>query len=318
MLSVPSTMAALDDLRQRILEREDRLWDESLQLDTRGWLLPVTTRPSATQPTASPTRRLCVVAALAWSELGKPDMSDRWLDTAASAPLPGPILDGLSSIESGVAMIRGLRLLTDGDIGQAIGVARRAVELEANSIPPWRAVSCIVLGGSLYWRGESSEARPLLEETVRVGHELGGRDRRDRGARLPRRHRTRRWRSPGGRATRPPRYRSRARNAKRRPRANDGAPHAGGGAGGPGSPRRGRDRDPARIGARSAQVGRTHTWLRPRRPCSRSPRPRRSGRGERTAARRASDARSVSRSRNCRLEARADREPAPPYPSAST
>ena len=101
-------------------------------------------------------------------------MSDCWLDTAASAPLPGPILDGLSSIESGVAMIRGLRLLTDGDIGQAIGVARRAVELEANSIPPWRAVSCIVLGGSLYWRGESSEARPLLEETVRVGHELAG------------------------------------------------------------------------------------------------------------------------------------------------
>ena len=113
--------------------------------------------------------RLCVPAAMAWYFLGRPDLCDRWLETAACAPLAGPILAGLSSIESGIAMIRGLNLRADGDIGQAIEVARRAVALEANGRPRWRAVSCSILGVSLYWGGKAKEARPLLEETVRVG-----------------------------------------------------------------------------------------------------------------------------------------------------
>ncbi len=117
--------------------------------------------------------RLCVAAAMVWSELGRGDKSDRWLDAASHAPLPGPILDGLSSVESGVAIIRAIRLRLDGDIGQATAVARDAVEFESDGIPPWRAVASVVLGMSLYWGGQGEDARPHLEETLSIGHELG-------------------------------------------------------------------------------------------------------------------------------------------------
>ena len=56
--------------------------------------------------------RLCVAAAMVSSELGRAAASDRWLEAAERAPLPRPIMDGLSSIESGVAMIHGIRLPT--------------------------------------------------------------------------------------------------------------------------------------------------------------------------------------------------------------
>jgi LuxR family maltose regulon positive regulatory protein len=89
----------------------------------------------------------------------------RWLTVAESGSYAGPLPDGTTSLESGVAVVRAAFVF--GDVRQTLDAARRALELEANADSPWRAVVPGVLGCNLYWAGESDESRRMLQESLR-------------------------------------------------------------------------------------------------------------------------------------------------------
>jgi LuxR family maltose regulon positive regulatory protein len=82
---------------------------------------------------------------------------------------PHQVLDGTSSIESGAALIRAFAVFSVAGSSRAREAARKAVELEPDEASPWQAVVHLALGYSLYWSGEFSEARALLEDAARLG-----------------------------------------------------------------------------------------------------------------------------------------------------
>ncbi len=67
-----------------------------------------------------------------------------------------------------MAALRAIEFRMAGDLPRAAEEGRRAVALEPEASPgAWGAVTYVVLAGSLYWLGETAEARALLEEVVR-------------------------------------------------------------------------------------------------------------------------------------------------------
>jgi LuxR family maltose regulon positive regulatory protein len=95
------------------------------------------------------------------------DEIERWLAVASASPDPGPLANGIASVESCVALLRAL-YLTRG-AGPAVAAAQRALELE----PPesgWRRQALLGLGQALYLQGRSDEARAPLLEALRLPH----------------------------------------------------------------------------------------------------------------------------------------------------
>lgn len=111
---------------------------------------------------------LCVARAATATTLGQPQAAARWLSAAEQLPEPGPPPDGGTSIESEVATLRALAFRLEGDLGNAVRQARRAVDLEP-ATSPWRALACAALGGSLYRLGEQAEARRWLQAALKAG-----------------------------------------------------------------------------------------------------------------------------------------------------
>jgi ATP/maltotriose-dependent transcriptional regulator MalT len=75
-----------------------------------------------------------------------------------------PLVDGLSSVESSLMLLRAV--FPDGDHGAELLAARRAVELEEEG-SPWRALACYTLGRGCYYEGEFDEAdRWLIESSA--------------------------------------------------------------------------------------------------------------------------------------------------------
>jgi LuxR family maltose regulon positive regulatory protein len=113
-------------------------------------------------PAAAAEPQLALVRASLAAQTAQPaDEIERWLAVASDGTRPGPLANGIASIESCVAMVRGL-YLTQG-VTQAVAAAKRALELE----PPdsgWRRQALLALGQALYLQGRAGEARaPLLE-----------------------------------------------------------------------------------------------------------------------------------------------------------
>src|SRR5262249_7549981 len=77
----------------------------------------------------------------------------------------GPLPDGFSSLEASLATLGGL--IAWGDLGTALGHARRAVELEGPE-SPWRPVVAFALGVDLYLSGEFDEAERWLSEAAEL------------------------------------------------------------------------------------------------------------------------------------------------------
>jgi LuxR family maltose regulon positive regulatory protein len=113
--------------------------------------------------------RLCL--ARAWTSFAKGALDEvlPCLDTAEAAPVPGPLLDGTTSIASGAATLRASYWLRIGDFGKTVSYAREALALEQG---PWRAISANCLGTAFYWLDEPAQARRQLEATIEVGREL--------------------------------------------------------------------------------------------------------------------------------------------------
>lgn len=135
---------------QRSLMNEGRLATLARWLEELSW------------PEATVEPQLALVRASLAAQTARPaDEIERWLAVAAAGARPGPIANGIASIESCIAILRCL-YLTQG-VTAAVAAARRALELE----PPgsgWRRQALIGLGQALYLQGEGDQARaPLLE-----------------------------------------------------------------------------------------------------------------------------------------------------------
>jgi LuxR family maltose regulon positive regulatory protein len=139
--------------------------NEGRLVTVAGWLdgLP----PAAVESDA----RLCL--ARAWHALltNRNDRVERWIERAEAAPLPGPIRDGTSSIESGAALIRTIHLYYRGDIAGCERWARRALELEPEG-SLWHSMAYSGVAAAHYWRTEA-QAADALERTAALAEASG-------------------------------------------------------------------------------------------------------------------------------------------------
>jgi ATP/maltotriose-dependent transcriptional regulator MalT len=74
--------------------------------------------------------------------------------------------DGIKSLAFGAALTRAALLFDD--VGRSAGAARRALDLAGSEPSPFSWMAQATLGRALYLSGQSAEARPGLEELVRV------------------------------------------------------------------------------------------------------------------------------------------------------
>jgi LuxR family maltose regulon positive regulatory protein len=117
-------------------------------------------------PAATADPQLALVRASLAAQTAQPaDEIERWLAVAAAGSHSGPLANGIASVESCVAILRGL-YLTQG-VTPAVAAARRALELE----PPgsgWRRQALLAYGQALYLQGNAGEARAPLVEAQRL------------------------------------------------------------------------------------------------------------------------------------------------------
>jgi LuxR family maltose regulon positive regulatory protein len=141
-------------LRWLALVNDGRLTTLARWLEKLSW-------PEAT---AEPQLAL-VRASVAAQTARSPDEIEGWLAIASAGSRPGPLANGIASIESGISILRCL-YLTRG-VTPAVAAAKRALELE----PPgsgWRRQALIGLGQALYLQGQAGEARAPLVEAQRL------------------------------------------------------------------------------------------------------------------------------------------------------
>ncbi len=124
----------------------------------QGWLDSLTDDQIAAYPLAAH----CGAWAAALS--GDPDQVHRWLLVIEAGHHEGPLPDGLQSLDSSAALLRGvygfdgLRVMRES--------ARQAAGLEDDPGSVWYTLARATLGFSLYLSGEFSEAATVLEEAV--------------------------------------------------------------------------------------------------------------------------------------------------------
>ena len=124
----------------------------------QGWLDSLTDDQIAAYPLAAH----CGAWAAALS--GDPDQVHRWLRVIEAGHHEGPLPDGLQSLDSSAALLRGvygfdgLRVMRES--------ARQAADLEDDPGSVWYTLARATLGFSLYLSGEFSEAATVLEEAV--------------------------------------------------------------------------------------------------------------------------------------------------------
>jgi LuxR family maltose regulon positive regulatory protein len=96
---------------------------------------------------------------------GEPEQMHRWLLVIEAARGAGPTPDGLVSLESSAALLRGVYGF------EALPVmresARRAAELETDPGSPWSTLARAAYGFSLYLSGDLESAEAALEEAAR-------------------------------------------------------------------------------------------------------------------------------------------------------
>ena len=125
----------------------------------RAWMRMFSDREIAANPLAAH----CAAWAAALS--GEPESLHRWLPVIETAHHEGPMPDGLVSLESSAALLRGvygfegLRVMRDS--------ARRAAELEADPGSPWCTLARAAYGFSLYLSGDLDAAVEALEDAAR-------------------------------------------------------------------------------------------------------------------------------------------------------
>jgi LuxR family maltose regulon positive regulatory protein len=124
----------------------------------RGWLQAIGEDTIAGDPIAAHC------AAWAAALVGDRPSVARWLPVIEAGEHPGPLPDGIQSLRSSAALLRGvfgfegLRVMAES--------AQIAVELENDPASPWYALARAAFGFSYYLRGEPDAAAVPLEEAV--------------------------------------------------------------------------------------------------------------------------------------------------------
>jgi LuxR family transcriptional regulator, maltose regulon positive regulatory protein len=132
--------------------------DAGRMATVRGWLQALGDDQVAVHPLAA--------HCAAWSAalVGDRSSLERWLPVIEAADHPGPLPDGMASLQSSAAMLRGVFGF------EGLGVMRKwahlAVELENDPASPWYALARTGLGFNLYLCGEPAAAAAVLEEAV--------------------------------------------------------------------------------------------------------------------------------------------------------
>jgi LuxR family transcriptional regulator, maltose regulon positive regulatory protein len=122
----------------------------------RGWMRSL----AEDQIAANPLVAHCAAWAAALS--GEPEPVRRWLPVIEAGQHEGPLPDGIRSLKSSAALLRGvygfdgLRVMRES--------ARLATELESDPKSPWYALARGALGFSLYLSGDPHTAAEVLEE----------------------------------------------------------------------------------------------------------------------------------------------------------
>jgi LuxR family transcriptional regulator, maltose regulon positive regulatory protein len=109
---------------------------------------------------------LCLVEAWISALYGEREQSERFLTLAEGGSHEGPLPDGTASVESGVALVRGV--FGYGGIRAMAEAIQTAAELESERISPRTVLADLGLGLSLYYRGHTARARKPLEEGLRL------------------------------------------------------------------------------------------------------------------------------------------------------
>jgi LuxR family maltose regulon positive regulatory protein len=124
----------------------------------RGWLRAL----GDDQVAAHPLAAHC--AAWAAALAGDRPSVERWLPVIETADHPGPLPDGMASLASSAALLRGVHGF--GGLSEMRRSASLAVELERDPGSPWYALARTGLGFGLYLCGEPAAAAAALEEAV--------------------------------------------------------------------------------------------------------------------------------------------------------
>ena len=109
---------------------------------------------------------LALVKAWISALYGRREETERFLTLAESVPYEGPLPDGTASVESGVALLRGV--FGYGGVQAMVAAIQKAAELESKQISPRTVLACLGLGLSLYYSGDVSGARRPFEEGLRL------------------------------------------------------------------------------------------------------------------------------------------------------
>ena len=121
-----------------------------------GWMRWLGDDQIGADPVAAHCAAWCAVIS------GDPDSLRRWLPVLESADHDGPLPDGIRSLKSSAAMLRGC-FGFDG-IDSMRDSANAAAELESDPQSPWYALARTALGSALYLSGElDAVAAPLAE-----------------------------------------------------------------------------------------------------------------------------------------------------------
>jgi LuxR family maltose regulon positive regulatory protein len=92
--------------------------------------------------------------------------TERWLAATEDDTWEGALPDGIRSLAFGAALTRAAQLFDD--VRRSAGEARRALDLAGPKPSPYSWMAQAALGQALYLSGHPAEARPGLEELVRV------------------------------------------------------------------------------------------------------------------------------------------------------
>jgi LuxR family transcriptional regulator, maltose regulon positive regulatory protein len=114
---------------------------------------------------------LCYAASVITAHAGRLDEAERWLDLAEGAPIR--VRNGQDPAGPLAALAGYLRLLR-GDIGGTIAHARRALATASATDPVWALTPQAVLAPGLWWAGQKSEAKTVLETATRTARAVGG------------------------------------------------------------------------------------------------------------------------------------------------
>jgi ATP/maltotriose-dependent transcriptional regulator MalT len=116
--------------------------------------------------------RLCFARSFIALSLGDMEIVERWLDLAERAPARGPLYEGLSSKEGGLACIRAAFLWESGDSGHSLDAGREVLAHEGEE-SPWRGIGAATIGLGSAAHGDFSEGSRWTLEYARLGAAFG-------------------------------------------------------------------------------------------------------------------------------------------------